>query len=226
MKNYIFTKKIKKEKNNDYYYGLNAGDYINSKLYIEIIRESEDNIDLPQNVESFILSKHHFIIKIISENEKEIKKEVFYSNKTFDNITIFNYKNYQSELMQLINNGGAYTYEGIDELFLVYDTEDIEYFDFRGYGTLSYYYNKNMNFSVIENGFNLKDFNDFGYNKGGNFIFLYLFVYSESIFQTNIYPELVDPKEEISAGSHLFEEGDSFNVSGDFCTCLCLTYIF
>ena len=116
----IFPYYIEKEKNNNYYYGINIGDTYNSERYIEIIRENKENIDLPTYPELLLLSKYHIIIKIVSWSDKELLEEIFYSNYTYNNIKIYNAKNKNPELMNLINNKGFYNNEEIKECILLY----------------------------------------------------------------------------------------------------------
>ena len=67
----IFPYNIEKEKNNNYY-GINVKEVYNGWRYIEIIRESKENIDLPTFPSLLLLSKYHIIIKIVSESEEEL----------------------------------------------------------------------------------------------------------------------------------------------------------
>ena len=81
-KYFIFTYNIKKEKNNDYFYGLNVFNieediFINGFL-MEFINECGDNTDLPMPWDLMVLTKRHFIIKVFSELKKELRTKIFY----------------------------------------------------------------------------------------------------------------------------------------------------
>ena len=121
--------------------------------------------------------------------------------------------------MELINNRGAYTYKRIEELLLLYDIKGSK-MHLRGEASFkSLRYNENMTFTVIENGINFDDFKKD--NKKDNYLFLYYYVKPYSLFQTNIYPERFENKNQLSTGSHCLISNYNINVEDDVCICIC-----
>ena len=183
----IFPYNIKKEKNNDYYYGLNAEKIDGEEEYIEIIKENKDNTELPTyNFETMILSKYHIIIKIYSTNKKMLKFDVLYSNYIYNNIKIFNARNKNPELMRLINNKGIYNDEEIKECILLYEPFFFAFIDFQGFGKIKFFYYY-LNYTITEE--NVEHFKeiDYAFDYYCQSFFLYIYVKADSYFETYSY---------------------------------------
>ena len=94
----------------------------------------------------------------------------------------------------MINNGGIYNNETIDEFILLYDISYYQYINFHGTGQF-FYYKDNLNFRMFKNGFNLSKFDSINlFNNKRNSIYhllIYINVKDGNYYQSNICP---DPK--------------------------------
>jgi len=197
-KYFIFTYNIKKEKNNDYFYGLdlesNKKDIFSydNDFIMEFIDESDNNFDLPMPWNKFILTKSHFIIKTISGIKNELQtKIIYYFNETNKMKTYNAYFN-NSEVLKLINNGGIFSNKDITEYILIYHLNGYKYINFQGVG--KFLYKTRVNFDIVNNGLDLKYFkpiNDSFFRLSSSPILIYIDIKAGDYFQTNLYP---DPK--------------------------------
>ena len=173
--------------------------------------------------------KSHFIIKIISFNESESKIESFYSDKTFNNISIYNIHNPKIEF--LLNNRGVLFSKGIEICILVYNLYDIDsiYFLYSLPSDAKYLVKEkeeNIYFKIIKNGFNFNNFkgiyqsfhlpnidhdDDNLYNH--DYAFLYINIKPNQYFETNIYPEKIQPSIELS--NYYLDVENEYSVSID-----------
>ena len=198
-KYFIFTYNIKKEKNNDYFYGLDLENIDNNGIsyyndfIMEFIDESDNNLDFPMPWELFILTKSHFITKAISGIKNELQIKIFYYFNETNKMKTYNVYFNNSEVLKLINNGGIYSNKDISEYILLYGLNDYKYLNFQGVGKFLFFKGK-VNFDIINNGFNPEFFDSINLIINNYFYSVYLIyidIKAGDFFQTNLYP---DPK--------------------------------
>ena len=192
-KYFIFPYNEKKIQNNDYYYGIKIGFdnlYSKQKIRISLIKESKNYKNFPIYDSEFLLLKNHFIIKLISSRKDDLEIATYYSPTIKNNIKI--YTNNNPELMNIFSNKEIYIHPKIDEYLLIYDTHfDFIGFNINGEGSL-YYYNKEVNFEMIENGLDYEQTNNFVGEAEYTYLFIHLTIEENKYYQLNMFPELVD----------------------------------